>query len=168
MNSADAATELKRLDDELKTARQSEAAARLKASDLHRQGTGLATWMIGRWDDVEHLIPDEFRPPNSESKSYVGTDRAAASTPPTADKPKQKQVRHADMVEWCRQILTDRGGGPIHVSEIRDDLERDEKGLGWRVPGQGLEGNVGVHLGRAPEVFESGPLKGTWKLRGGI
>ncbi len=166
MNSNDAAAELKRLDDELKSAREREADARREASDLLRQGTGLATWMIGRWDGVDNLIPAGFCPPKvSVSHSPHGTDRAAAIPQRAAHK--SKQVRHADMVEWCTQILNEHDGGPIHVSVIKDELERDDQRRGWRVPGQGLEGNVGVHLGRAKDVFESGPSKGTWKLRGG-
>ena len=159
MNSDDAAAELKRLDHDLKKARQREADARAEASDLHRQGTGLATFMIGRWDDVDGLIPEEFRPPISAPPPL-----SMISSSPGHTAHKSKQVKHADMVEWCTQILKKHGGGPIHVRQIKEELERDEHGLEWRVPGQGLEGNVGVHLGRAKDVFEPGASKGTWQL----
>lgn len=162
MNSNDAAAELNRLDHDLKKARQREADARAEASDLHRQGTGLATFMLGKWGDVDGLIPEEFRSPMSAPPPL-----SMISSSPGHTAHKSKQVKHADMVEWCTQILNEHDGGPIHVSVIRDELKRDEHRRGWRVPGQGREGNVGVHLGRAKDVFESGPSKGTWKLRGG-
>jgi hypothetical protein len=151
----------------LESARERMAVAERETDSLLRQGQAFAEGLRATGSDVEGLIPEAFRAPANTFQSRVGAGQPAARRQGRA--PKAKQVKHTDMVDWCRQVLVEAGGGPIHVGEIRDALERDPHNRGWRAPGAKTVSNVGVHLAQAEDVFEPGTSKGTWQLvnRGG-
>ncbi len=94
----------------------------------------------------------------SGGPSRRSTPRRAGGRPP--------QVRHTEMVEWCRTILRENGQ-PMHVKAIAAALKQDRGSRGWRIPGAGETANVSVHLAQDPEVFTSPGPKGMWALTPG-
>lgn len=142
-----------------------------KASEIKKQlddaleeGTLRAKLVQMNAPELAANVPDRFKPRDSEPGAQLEVSTAAApqqdrqpGTRPSG--PPQAQVRQRDIVEWCRTIL---GGqdGEMHVSEIKHKLESTPN---WRVPGQGRDSNVSVHLARSDE-FERGSGRGMWRL----
>lgn len=157
---------LERLDREAQEMRTKIERLEEELSRVERMGVSLAQAMIVAHPERLGDVPERFRPEQPAVGSEVRVERqvrpATRRTEHGGDRP--ERVRHGEMIEWCTEILRDNGG-PMHVSEIREALENGAD-KGWRVPGQGNDSNVSVHLARAGE-FESTGERGVWRLKPG-
>lgn len=158
------------VDSELKALEGRRAELLIAIERLEQEGRGVANTLRARGVIFDDGVPERFdsRP---EAAGLLARDRARrgsrAGTVQSAGggnrQGRKPQVRHVDMVRWCREILSE-ASGPMHVSEIADALE-DGGARGYQLPGRGTTANVSVHLTQEEEVFEGAGPKGMWRLR---
>jgi hypothetical protein len=176
------ADQLRKISAELDQLEQRQKEDAIEHARLLGEGSSFADGLRRRGSGAQELIPERFAAGRGVVTQHTapagtqgtGSEHNYAGAAPRPERlaqrgPKPPRVSHEDMAAWCHQILIEHGGGPMHVNEIRDALERDDGGRDWRVPGKGTASNVSVHLARAEDVFEPGRSKGTWQLinRGG-
>ena len=176
------AEQLRKISAELDQLEQRQKEDAIEHARLVGEGSAFADGLRRRGSGAQELIPERFSSGRGVATQHTaaagtqetGSEHSYSSAAPRAEKvatvgEKPKRVSHEDMAAWCHQILLEHGGGPMHVNEIKDELERDAGGRGWLVPGKRTASNVSVHLARAEDVFEPGRSKGTWQLvnRGG-
>ena len=161
---------LMELDKKVQRLEDKATAIRKEIGEAVKEGELRAQLILMNAPELAANVPDRYRPRGTERGSQVelattpARPRSTGTGRQSRRKPRGRtpRVSHEEMVDWCRTILRDEGR-EMHVSEIREKLERNPD---WRVPGQGTDSNVSVHLARSGE-FESGDARGMWRLTGG-